>query len=280
MLCTKGPLFFAHPVTKYPEACSPASFPPHPGPPDPCASGPASRFPRRHLRRPRRQLRRLFAGRDPRRGLPLRPRRSPPRDRALRSARARQASPGTATCPRLAPGALYGFRVHGPYAPERGHRCNPTKLLVDPYAKALWGEVDWGEPVLGYRQDDPTNADLSIDQRDSAAGRAQVRGRRRLASTGAATPARHPLARAPSSTRPTSAGFTKLHPELPEALRGTYAGLAHPAAIKHLTGLGITAVELLPDSRVRRRRLPRGPRRSATTGATARSGSSRPSSAT
>src|SRR4029079_13214503 len=71
--------------------------------------------------------------------------------------------------PEIAPGALYGFRVHGPYAPERGHRCNPAKLLVDPYAKALWGEVDWSHPVLGYKPGDE-HADLTIDQRDSAPG--------------------------------------------------------------------------------------------------------------
>src|SRR3954468_1789021 len=76
--------------------------------------------------------------------------------------------------PGLAPGQLYGLRVHGPYAPERGHRCNPSKLLVDPYAKALWGEVDWSQPVFGYRVgDEPAGValameehDLAIDQRD------------------------------------------------------------------------------------------------------------------
>ena len=72
--------------------------------------------------------------------------------------------------PDLQPGTLYGLRVHGPYAPNQGHRCNPHKLLVDPYAKALFGEVDWKEPVLGYKQSDDENADLIIDQRDSAAG--------------------------------------------------------------------------------------------------------------
>src|SRR3954469_6502558 len=71
--------------------------------------------------------------------------------------------------PGLRPGQLYGLRVHGPYVPEQGHRCNPSKLLVDPYAKALWGEVDWKQPVFGY-QIGNERADLSMDQRDSAAG--------------------------------------------------------------------------------------------------------------
>ncbi len=154
--------------------------------------------------------------------------------------------------PGLAPGQLYGLRVHGPYAPERGHRCNPSKLLVDPYAKALWGEVDWTQPVLGYRISDGEGAelpleerDLAIDQRDSAAG----------VPKGVVVDDRfdwgddRPLGTPWRETIIYEAhvrGFTKLHPDVPEELRGTYAGLAHPAAIEHLTKLGVTAVELMP----------------------------------
>ena len=134
--------------------------------------------------------------------------------------------------------------MHGPYAPEQGHRCNPSKLLVDPYAKAIWGEVDWKQPVLGYKSDDE-RADLSIDERDSAAGapkgvvidEAFDWGDDRFPGT----PWRKTIIYEMHVR-----GFTKLHPEIPEELRGTYAGLAHPAAIGHLTSLGVTAVDLLP----------------------------------
>ncbi len=144
--------------------------------------------------------------------------------------------------PGLEPGTLYGLRVHGPFEPESGHRCNPNKLLVDPYAKAIVGEVDWRSPVLGY----PVGGDdLQFDDRDSAAGMPKGvvlsdafdwGGDRRLD-----TPWRKTVIYELHVK-----GFTKRHPEIPEDLRGTYAGLAHPAAIAHLKALGVTAVELLP----------------------------------
>jgi isoamylase len=144
----------------------------------------------------------------------------------------------------LKPGTLYGLRVHGPYEPRRGQRCNPHKLLVDPYARAVQGEVDWGEPVLAYdaSSEEP---DLSIDRRDSAAGvpksvvvdDAFDWGDDRRPDT----PWQQTIIYE-THVR----GFTQLHPEVPEELRGTYAGLAHPAAIGHLQRLGVTAVELLP----------------------------------
>ena len=146
--------------------------------------------------------------------------------------------------PDLRPGTPYGLRVHGPFDPAQGHRCNASKLLVDPYAKAVHGEVDWKEPVLGYMPGDE-QADLSFDSRDSAVGvpKAVVidddfdwHGDR-----WPDTPWRQTIIYE-THVR----GFTKLHPDVPEALRGTYAGLAHPAAIAHLKSLGVTAVELLP----------------------------------
>ncbi|HEX3696131.1 MAG TPA: glycogen debranching protein GlgX [Polyangia bacterium] len=146
--------------------------------------------------------------------------------------------------PGLEPGALYGLRVHGPYQPEQGHRCNPHKLLVDPYAKAVHGQVDWKAAVQGYTTDDPA-ADLSFDKRDSAAG----------VPKGVVVSDFFDWGRDHAPNVPWSStviyelhvkGFTKLHPEIPDELRGTYAGLGHPLAIGHLQRLGVTAVELLP----------------------------------
>jgi isoamylase len=144
----------------------------------------------------------------------------------------------------LKPGALYGLRVHGPYEPQLGHRCNPQKLLVDPYARALHGEVDWKQPVLGYEQGDEL-ADLSLDRRDSAAGVPKGVVVDEQFDWGGDRPPEVPW-RETIIYETHVCGFTKLHPEIPEQLRGTYAGLAHAAAIGHLTKLGVTAVELLP----------------------------------
>jgi isoamylase len=144
----------------------------------------------------------------------------------------------------LKPGALYGLRVHGPYEPHWGHRCNPHKLLVDPYARALYGEVDWKQPVLGYEHGSE-QADLSLDRRDSAAGVPKGVVVDERFDWGDDRPPEVPWHETiiyETHVR----GFTKLHPELPEDMRGTYAGLAHPAAIGHLQKLGVTAVELLP----------------------------------
>jgi isoamylase len=146
--------------------------------------------------------------------------------------------------PELKPGALYGLRVHGPYEPELGHRCNPSKLVVDPYARALWGEVDWKQPVLGYRSDDP-RGDVAIDQRDSADGVPKSVVIDDRFEWGDDRAPRTPWRRTiiyETHVR----GMTMRHPEVPEGQRGTYAGLAHPAIIGHLKNLGVTAVELLP----------------------------------
>ena len=137
---------------------------------------------------------------------------------------------------------MYGLRVHGPFEPENGHRCNPNKLLVDPYAKALHGDIDWKAPVLGYPDGED---DLSFDERDSAAGMPKAVvvsdffdwGQDRLLDIPWRKTVIYELH---------VKGFTKRHPGIPEELRGTYAGLGHPAAIEHLKALGVTAVELLP----------------------------------
>ena len=143
--------------------------------------------------------------------------------------------------PAAGPGQRYGYRVHGPYDPARGQRCDPAKLLLDPYAKAVEGAVTWDPAVFSYQFGDPgtRNTDDSapfvprsivvnpyfdwagdrpprVGYLDSVIYEAHVRG------------------------------LTKLHPEVPEEERGTYLGLSHPAIIDHLTSLGVTAIELMP----------------------------------
>jgi len=156
---------------------------------------------------------------------------------------------GSAYCwhayvPDLHPGALYGLRVHGPWAPEQGHRCNPSKLLVDPYARAIHGEVDWSQPVFGYRADDERR-DLAIDQRDSARGVPKGVIVDDAFDWQDDRPPAVPWRRTVIYELHVR-GYTMRHPEVPEPLRGTYAGLAHPAVLGHLRSLGVTAVELLP----------------------------------
>ncbi len=143
--------------------------------------------------------------------------------------------------PSVGPGQRYGFRVHGPYDPAAGQRCDPAKLLLDPYAKAVEGAVRWDPAVFSYQLGDPgqrNQADSApfvplgvvvnpyfdwagdrpprVPYHDSVIYEAHVRG------------------------------LTRLHPAVPQAERGTYLGLSHPAVIEHLTGLGVTAIELMP----------------------------------
>ncbi|SDE05490.1 glycogen debranching protein GlgX [Nocardioides lianchengensis] len=143
--------------------------------------------------------------------------------------------------PQVQPGQRYGYRVHGPWDPEQGLRCNPNKLLLDPYAKATTGEIDWDPSLFSYhfgdedsRNDDDSAPHMThgvvinpffdwegdrrpqIPYNDSVIYEAHVKG------------------------------LTQLHPEIPEDIRGTYAGLAHPAVTAHLTKLGVTAIELMP----------------------------------
>ncbi|MEZ6127647.1 MAG: glycogen debranching protein GlgX [Planctomycetaceae bacterium] len=144
--------------------------------------------------------------------------------------------------PDLRPGQLYGIRVHGPYDPNAGHRFNANKVLLDPYARAVGRGIDWSDSMFGFVVG---KDDLTIDARDNAAH----------APLGVIVDSdfdwgedAHP--RTPwHQTLIYEAhvkGFTKLHPDVPESLRGTYSGMASAAAIAHLKELGVTAVELMP----------------------------------
>src|SRR5262249_45397510 len=137
--------------------------------------------------------------------------------------------------PGVASGQRYGYRVHGPYAPAQGLRCNPAKLLLDPYAKAVAGEIRWDEALFSYRWADPDQ----INDADSA-------------SYMPASVVINPYFDWAGDQRPRTPyadsviyevhvkGFTQLHPGVPDGLRGCYAAIAHPAVIDHLTNLGVT----------------------------------------
>lgn len=146
--------------------------------------------------------------------------------------------------PEIRPGQLYGYRVHGPYAPMEGHRFNPSKLLLDPYAKAIAGTIHWGDPLFGYTIGHP-NADLSLDDRDSAGGLPKCVVIDPAFSWGDDQHPRTPWHKTLIYEMHVK-GFTARHPGVPEEMRGTYAGLSCPAAIDYLLSLGITAVELMP----------------------------------
>ena len=146
--------------------------------------------------------------------------------------------------PWVQPGQRYGYRVHGPWDPEQGLRCNPHKLLLDPYAKATAGEIDWDQALFSYNFGDPEDSDARNDE-DSAPHMTHGvvinpffdwEGDRRLDYPYSDTVVYEAHVK----------GLTQLHPDVPEEQRGTYAGLAHPAVIEHLTKLGITAIELMP----------------------------------
>jgi isoamylase len=151
--------------------------------------------------------------------------------------------------PGLKPGQLYGYRVHGPYAPSEGHRFNPHKLLIDPYARRVHGEPAWCDAHYAYKRGE--NDDTTFDEQDSAPfmPKCVVVGR----------PSRWPPftggRRKPRRSTPWQdtiiyeahvKGLTALHPGVPKALRGTFAGLGHPKIIEHLLKLGVTAIELMP----------------------------------
>jgi len=146
--------------------------------------------------------------------------------------------------PHAYPGLAYGFRASGPYQPDRGHRFNPAKLLLDPYAKSLIGSVRWNDAVFGYRVNSP-RADLSIDHRDSASAMPKAvvtddhftwGDDRRPDTPWSDTVIYEAHVR----------GLTKLFEEVPEPVRGTFPALGHPDIIAHLKRLGVTAIELMP----------------------------------
>jgi isoamylase len=143
--------------------------------------------------------------------------------------------------PGVGPGQRYGYRVHGPYRPERGHRCNPAKLLLDPYGKAVDGEVTWHQAVYSYQHGDPS----TLNQDDSAAYMPRNVVINPYFDWTDDRPPRTPYHETliyEAHVR----GLTLRHPEVPAEQQGSYAGLAHPAVIEHLTRLGVTAVELMP----------------------------------
>jgi isoamylase len=146
--------------------------------------------------------------------------------------------------PDVQPGQVYGYRVHGPYDPRAGHRFNPAKVLVDPYAKAIARAVRWGDEMYGYRIGDPAE-DLSRDDRDSAPFAPLAVVVEPAFTWGDDAPPRTPWHETVIYELHVK-GFTRLHPDVPEELRGTFAGLATEAPIDHLKSLGVTAVELLP----------------------------------
>ncbi len=145
----------------------------------------------------------------------------------------------------VGPGSVYGYRVHGPYAPQEGHRFNPNKLLLDPYAQAHTGELSWNDACFGYTIGHP-DADLSFDTRDSAPFVPKC------VVVDAAFPWRGEEHRRHVPWDQTIIyeahvrGFTKLHPALPAHLRGTYAGFADKNVTDYIKSLGVTTVELMP----------------------------------
>ncbi|MFN3885391.1 MAG: glycogen debranching protein GlgX [Aquabacterium sp.] len=146
--------------------------------------------------------------------------------------------------PGLGPGTRYAYRVHGPYEPDAGHRFNPNKLVLDPYAKAFMGSLQWGPELFGYELGHP-DADLSFDTRDSA----------HLMPKCVVVDSRFQWQQSERWRVPWDRtvlyelhvrGYTQRHPDVPEHLRGTFAGLAHDAVIERIRKLGVTSVELLP----------------------------------
>jgi isoamylase len=143
--------------------------------------------------------------------------------------------------PNVQPGQRYGFRIHGPWAPEKGHRCNPAKLLLDPYSRAIEGQAGWDEALFPYRFGDET----SRDDRDSAPFMPRSVVTSPYFDWGNDRHPQTPLHMTVIYEAHVK-GFTATHPNIPPELRGTYAGLAHPVVVEHFKNLGVTAVELMP----------------------------------
>jgi isoamylase len=146
--------------------------------------------------------------------------------------------------PDVVPNQLYGFRVHGPYTPDTGQRFNPHKVLLDPYARAIGRDLKWGDELFAYKVGD-ARQDLSFDSRDSAALAPLAQVVDTAFTWGDDRPPRTPWHKTLIYELHVK-GFTRRMPGVPEKIRGTYAGLASDAALKHLTSLGVTAVELMP----------------------------------
>jgi glycogen operon protein len=148
--------------------------------------------------------------------------------------------------PDVRPGQLYGYRVHGPYAPVKGHRFNPAKLLLDPYAKAISGTIRWSDALSGYSMEPPIETrDLVPDAANSAGGLPKCVVVESAFSWGDDKHPRTPWNRTVIYEAHVK-GMTMLHPDVPEEIRGTYLGLATDPIIDHLLSLGATAIELLP----------------------------------
>ncbi len=145
--------------------------------------------------------------------------------------------------PDARPGTIYGYRVHGPYDPIGGHRFNPNKLVLDPYAKAIEGGLTWNPAVFGYKME--SGDDTTYDERDSARFMPKARVIDPAFTWGADRPLRTPFDQSLIYEMHVR-GFTKQHPGVPDRLRGTFRGLIQPEVIRHIKSLGVTAVELMP----------------------------------
>jgi isoamylase len=143
--------------------------------------------------------------------------------------------------PNIAPGQRYGYRVHGEYDPTSAKRFNPNKLLLDPYAKAVDGQVNWGQSVFGYTFGDPD----SRNDDDSAADMMKGVVINPFFDWGGDRPPRIPYSESFIYEAHVK-GLTMRHPDIPDEIRGTYSAIAHPLIIEHLKRLGVTAIELLP----------------------------------
>jgi isoamylase len=146
--------------------------------------------------------------------------------------------------PDTGPGQLYGYRVYGPYDPAKGHRFNPSKVLLDPYAKCIGRPVRWADSMFGYKVGSE-KGDLSIDKRDNARYAPLGKVIDTAFTWGDDRPPRTPWNKTFIYELHVK-GFTKLHPEVPEQFRGTYSGLGADPILRHLKDIGVTAVELLP----------------------------------
>ncbi|MDA2919816.1 glycogen debranching protein GlgX [Desulfobacterota bacterium AH_259_B03_O07] len=146
--------------------------------------------------------------------------------------------------PEVRPGQLYGYRVHGPYDPNNGHRFNPNKLLLDPYAKSIAGTIQWSDALFGYEMGNPDD-DLSYDERDSSKGIPKCVVLDPAFSWDDDSPPLIPWHKSIIYELHVK-GYTARHPDVPREMSGTFAGLKCPAVLEYLKSLGITAVELMP----------------------------------